>query len=278
MANRKRKMKSKEPSSRSEPGQASLESSAPSATTDPPLQWKPVARTIATVLILIYLFVVVIGPLSNPIASKYFSDPIARKLAPFHRILFLGHGYRFFGPDPGPTHRLVFRGVKNDGSKFEGFFPDRQNRQPRLLYHRWFMLSETLFVEHASRVDPNFLKNRQRDYEQQAARLASENRTNQLRQLKLDRQLELRYHRRASERIDLLANSVAKVLLERHDASSIELFSQERSIPFPEEVLDGLKLNSDQLLLPVNKIGELDANGYRAANPSDPNALEEGSN
>jgi hypothetical protein len=224
------------------------------------------------------LFVVVIGPLSNPIASKYFSDPIARKLAPFHRILFLGHGYRFFGPDPGPTHRLVFRGVKNDGSKFEGFFPDRQNRQPRLLYHRWFMLSETLFVEHASRVDPNFLKNRQRDYEQQAARLASENRTNQLRQLKLDRQLELRYHRRASERIDLLANSVAKVLLERHDASSIELFSQERSIPFPEEVLDGLKLDSDQLLLPVNKIGELDANGYRAANPSDPNALEEGSN
>jgi len=278
MANRKRKMKSKEPSSRSEPGQASLESSAPSATTYPPLQWKPVARTIATVLILIYLFVVVIGPLSNPIASKYFSDPIARKLAPFHRILFLGHGYRFFGPDPGPTHRLVFRGVKNDGSKFEGFFPDRQNRQPRLLYHRWFMLSETLFVEHASRVDPNFLKNRQRDYEQQAARLASENRTNQLRQLKLDRQLELRYHRRASERIDLLANSVAKVLLERHDASSIELFSQERSIPFPEEVLDGLKLDSDQLLLPVNKIGELDANGYRAANPSDPNALEEGSN
>ncbi|MCP4773961.1 MAG: hypothetical protein GY880_06965 [Planctomycetaceae bacterium] len=278
MANRKRKTKSKEPSSRSEPGQASLEPSAPSATTDPPLQWKPVARTIATVAILIYLFVVVIGPLSNPIASKYFSDPIARRLAPLHRILFLGHGYRFFGPDPGPTHRLVFRGIKNDGSKFEGFFPDRQNQQPRLLYHRWFMLSETLFVEHASQADPNFLKNRQRDYEQQAARLASENRTNQLRQLKLDRQLELRYHRRSSERIDLLANSVAKVLLDRHDASSIELFSQERSIPFPEEVLDGLKLNSDQLLLPVNKIGELDANGYRAANPSDPYAPEEGSN
>lgn len=278
MVNRKRKTKSKDPSNRSEPGHASLEPSAPSATSDPPLQWTPFARTIATVFILIYLFVVVIGPLANPIASKYFSGPVARKLAPLHRILFLGHGYRFFGPDPGPTHRLVFRGVRNDGSKFEGFFPNRQNQQPRLLYHRWFMLSETLFVEHANQVNPDFLKNRQRAYEQQAARLASENRANQLRQLKSDRELELRYHQRASERIDLLANSVAKVLLERHDASSIELFSQERSIPFPEEVLDGLKLNSDQLLLPLNKIGELNADGYRAAKSTDPSAPEEGSN
>ena len=74
-----------------------------------------------------------------------------------------------------------------------------------------------------------------------------------------------------------LANSVANVLLDRYEATSIKLFSQERSIPFPEEVLDGLKLNSTQLLLPLNKIGELDANGYRAANRDDPQNPE-GSN
>jgi hypothetical protein len=34
-------------------------------------------------------------------------------------------------------------------------------------------------------------------------------------------------------------------------------------------VADGLKLNSEQLLLPLTKIGELDADGYRAANSFD---------
>ena len=139
------------------------------------------------------------------------------------------------------------------------------------------MLSETLFVEHASQADANFLRNRKIAYENQLARLTSANQTHQLRQLKLDRQLELRYHQRASERVNRLANSVANVLLDRYEATSIKLFSQERSIPFPEEVLDGLKLNSTQLLLPLNKIGELDANGYRAANRDDPQNPE-GSN
>ncbi|MDA7858543.1 hypothetical protein OAU26_02620 [Mariniblastus sp.] len=273
MANRKRNTKPKGRINRPEVSDSPKPSSSPDTPDLSPLQWTPYARAIATVLILVYLFVVLIGPLANPIASKYFSGPIARQLAPLHRILFLGHGYRFFGPDPGPTHRLVFRGIKKDGSKFEGFFPDRRNQNPRLLYHRWFMLSETLFVEHANQANSNFLKNRQVEYEQQAARLASENRTNQLRQLKLDRQLELRYYQRASERTDFLANSVARVLLDSHQATSIELFSQERSIPFPEEVADGLKLNSEQLLLPPIKIGELDTHGYRAANLADPNTL-----
>lgn len=277
MANRKRNTNSKNRSNRSESSQVPSESSTLLELPVPPLQWSAPARTIATVLILTYLFVVVMGPLANPIASRYFSGPIAKQLAPLHRILFLGHGYRFFGPDPGPTHRLVFRGVRKDGSKFEGFFPDRKNQKPRLLYHRWFMLSETLFVEHASQADANFLRNRKIAYENQLARLTSANQPHQLRQLKLDRQLELRYHQRASERVNRLANSVANVLLDRYEATSIKLFSQERSIPFPEEVLDGLKLNSTQLLLPLNMIGELDANGYRAANRDDPQNPE-GSN
>lgn len=273
MANRKRNTKSKKRSNRSEFENVRAEPADQQSNSNPPFHWSPTARAIATVLILFYLFVVVIGPLANPIASKHFSGPIAERLAPLHRILFLGHGYRFFGPDPGPTHRLVFRGVRSDGSKFEGFFPDRQTQQPRLIYHRWFMLSETLFVEHASQADPNFLKNRAVDYERQVARLTSENQTNQLKRLQMDRQQELQYHQRTSERINFLAKSVAQVLLEQHDASSIELFSQERSIPFPEEVLDGLKLNSEQLLLPLNKIGELDADGYRAANAAGPKTI-----
>ena len=272
MANRKRIPKPNRRTNTPEIGHASPQPSTPSDNLNrlgTPPQWPRPARTIATVLILIYLLIVVIGPLANPVASKYFSGPIARQLAPAHRILFLGHGYRFFGPDPGPTHRLVYRGVKNDGSKFEGYFPDRRSQSPRLLYHRWFMLSETLFIEHANQADPQIFQNRQAEYERQAARLASEHQTNQLRQLKLERQLELRYYQRASERVDILASSVARVLLERHQASSIELFGQERSIPFPEEVADGLKLNSEQLLLPLTKVGELDANGYRAANSFD---------
>ena len=101
--------------------------------------WSKLSRQLASAAIVFYLIVVVFGPLSNPIGSQHFSVPIAEKISPIQRALFLGHGYRFFAPDPGPTHRLLYRGVRTDGTEFSGHFPDRDNNWPRLLYHRWLM-------------------------------------------------------------------------------------------------------------------------------------------
>ena len=112
-------------------------------------RWSRGLRGAVSTMLVLYLAVVVLGPLSNPIASADLTGPLGRYVAPVHQALFLGHGYRFFGPDPGPGHLLVYKIKTRDGREIEGKFPDRNRHRPRLLYHRWFMLSETIFEEHA---------------------------------------------------------------------------------------------------------------------------------
>jgi hypothetical protein len=70
-----------------------------------------------------------------------------RWTAPYVEWLSLDHGYFFFAPNPGPSHLL---GVSTEpgsaaGKTIEDYamvFPDRRQHWPRLLYHRYFMLSE----------------------------------------------------------------------------------------------------------------------------------------
>ena len=78
---------------------------------------------------------------------EHLTGPLARLVAPVHRALFQGHGYRFFAPEPGPGHFVECRYTMQDGSEQITHFPDRQAHQPRLLYHRWFMLAESVFTE-----------------------------------------------------------------------------------------------------------------------------------
>jgi hypothetical protein len=231
------------------------------------LVWSKPVRGLASVGILVYLAILLIGPLSNPIASTHLTRPIAERIAPIHRALFLGHGYRFFAPDPGPTHRLLYRGVRADGTEFSGHFPDRENHWPRLLYHRWFMLSETMFNEQALKPSLSQFKQRNAEYDRQILRLRTEGKRKLLEQLLRERELETTFFETTTARVELLAGGIAKVLLQRNDGTSIELFVQERRIPFPEEVADGLRLDSESLLSDPIKIGELDAEGFRIPVP-----------
>ena len=100
----------------------------------------PRVRAVLSVLLAAYLMVVLLGPLANPIGSSNLTIPMSRLVAPVHQALFLGHGYRFFGPDPGPSHILEYRIESADGEEINDKFPDRDQHWPRLLYHRWFML------------------------------------------------------------------------------------------------------------------------------------------
>lgn len=70
---------------------------------------------------------------------------IAAAVRPYCDFMFLQHGYAFFAPDPGPSHLLrchVETAEQPNG--FDIIFPDRTKQWPRLLYHRHFMLTETL--------------------------------------------------------------------------------------------------------------------------------------
>ena len=63
-------------------------------------------RITVLVLLMLYLSIVVLAPLTNPTGALELTTPIAQKVSPVHQALYLGHGYRFFAPDPGPSHIL----------------------------------------------------------------------------------------------------------------------------------------------------------------------------
>ncbi len=50
--------------------------------------------------------------------------------------------------------------------------------------------------------------------------------------------------------------SIAKHLLDQSGGTQIELFVQERNIPFPVQVLTGSQLEDAEFLSPLRKIGE----------------------
>ncbi len=60
---------------------------------------------------------------------------------PYLDVLYLNHGYHFFAPEPAGSALLAFTAERADGSVFRGRIPSRATA-PRLLYHRYFMLTE----------------------------------------------------------------------------------------------------------------------------------------
>lgn len=112
--------------------------------------WSLPIRIAVLVLLMLYLSIVVLAPLTNPTGAPQLTTPIAQKVSPVHQALYLNHGYRFFAPNPGPSHIVVYEIEMAGGEQIKGHFPDRDNTSPRLLYHRWFMLSESVFRQYAN--------------------------------------------------------------------------------------------------------------------------------
>ena len=60
---------------------------------------------------------------------------------PYLEILYLNHGYHFFAPEPEESTLLSYEAERPDGTVIRGRHP-RPGLSPRLLYHRYFMLTE----------------------------------------------------------------------------------------------------------------------------------------
>jgi hypothetical protein len=87
---------------------------------------------------------VIIAPLSGPPPASDLSQVILQPFRPLLGALYLGHGYRFFAPDPGPGHSIRWTITRPDGSTLSGTTPDAARDWPRLLYHRRFMVAEKI--------------------------------------------------------------------------------------------------------------------------------------
>lgn len=107
-------------------------------------RWSPMARGCASVAILAYLAAVIVPPLAGPAPASELASRILQPLRPLVGAVYLGHGYRFFAPNPGPGHTIRWTMTMPDGSTRSGRIPDEALDRPRLLYHRRFMVSEKI--------------------------------------------------------------------------------------------------------------------------------------
>lgn len=102
---------------------------------------RPAVRAVVSLLVMLHVAAVFVGPWAMPQTSR-LALGVGRILQPYLDVLSLGNGYRFFAPEPGPSHLVRYEITLDDGTLKEGYFPNRQEQWPRLLYHRYFMLSE----------------------------------------------------------------------------------------------------------------------------------------
>ena len=104
-------------------------------------RWPWLRRAISVGLVW-HLLALVIAPLAVAPTSPLWQRAWLA-FRPYLECLNLNHGYHFFAPEPGPSHLVHYELRFEDGRVEQGLFPNLQ-QQPRLRYHRHFMLSEFL--------------------------------------------------------------------------------------------------------------------------------------
>ncbi len=109
-----------------------------------PARLSPGLRRGISIVIGLHVLAVFVGPWAMPPHGSQMARAIGDVLSPYIQAMCLNNGYRFFAPEPGPGHLVRYEIETGDGRQIEGVFPDRQAQWPRLLYHRYFMMSEFL--------------------------------------------------------------------------------------------------------------------------------------
>ncbi len=175
------------------------------------------ARVIGSVLIAFHLAAIIVAPWSAPPSSS-LAGTAATPFQPYLQAGYLNHGYHFFAPEPGPSHLVRYELQMPDGSVKQGKFPDRQEHQPRLLYHRHFMLTEFL-VQFPPDEKSAEQWQRQPDWRLQ----------------------------QISEGQRVLARGYADHLLHEHHAQSVKLYLVRHDFPLPLDVQKGMKLDDASL-------------------------------
>jgi hypothetical protein len=91
-----------------------------------------------------HVFAVFISPAAMPPSSPLLEDGY-RLALPYNEAMFLNHGYHYFAPDPGASMLIAWEIPREGEAPAVGRFPD-VSIQPRLMYHRYFMLAENVWA------------------------------------------------------------------------------------------------------------------------------------
>ncbi|MCP4193270.1 MAG: hypothetical protein GY768_21880 [Planctomycetaceae bacterium] len=197
-------------------------------------QWTPRGRAIVSILIAVHLLAVFAAPWSSPPPAPMLAQEVSQLLLPYQVGAYLNHGYRFFAPDPGPSHIVRYEITMPDGSQKVGRIPDPDQHWPRLLYHRHFMMTESLFSNH-SRINndpPLDLMN------------------------ELEREQWSFNNLRAQNLTRLMSQGIANQLLNQYDGERVQLYLQRHEIPFPAAIQRGeLELDDPSLYVDLADLG-----------------------
>ena len=194
-----------------------------------PATWSVRVRAVASVLIALHLAAVILAACTIIPPQSELLMALSTPLRPYINAADLNHGYRFFAPDPGPSHLVRYHLAWADGRQRDGVFPNLNEERPRLLYHRYFMLSEHLYsfyedwqmLEDATRPDPA-------DKQHSDARPKPPP--------------DLVQHAKAA--FDAFCKSYADELLRRSGADSVRLELVEHRLPTSQEVTAGRRLDN----------------------------------
>ncbi len=174
--------------------------------------WSRGVRLVVSLLLLFQLTAILIGPFTLP--PTYIGSLLQPWFRPYLGATYLDHSYKFFAPDPGPSHLVRYDLEFADDSHQQGIFPSLDDHWPRLYYHRHFMLSE--FINIGS---PDVNVPPQTDW----TRIP------------------------LSEQQQQYARSYAEHLLKKHHARRVTLWLRQHLIPTQEQVERGMKLDDPSL-------------------------------
>ena len=113
-----------------------------------PRRWPVWLRGIVSVLVVLHVTAVFVAPASVPPSSQLAQDSW-RVFGRYLQLFYLNHGYHYFAPEPAQSTLVAYSVEREDGTRVEGRFPNR-DIYPRLLYHRHFMLTEFLAFPRSS--------------------------------------------------------------------------------------------------------------------------------
>jgi hypothetical protein len=181
--------------------------------------WPPLARVAISVAILLHFACVLLATYTAAPPFSKLAQDLVQPARPYINALDLNHGYRFFAPDPGPSHLIRYHLHWPDGHGRDGVFPNLAEERPRLLYHRYFMLAEHL----------EGLYEESQQFPEHAVE-----------------------RRNAEAGLHALVKSYADELMRRSGATQVRLELVEHDIPTPDEYLAGKRLDDARLFQSVD--------------------------